>query len=91
MNDVAKTGGAFLRVESVEENRIERSKREEQKREEQRAMDKRRAMSRRAMYALALAAGAGGLIYMVLNSLIDMKIGVFLLAAVSAVCGRGTA
>jgi ferric-dicitrate binding protein FerR (iron transport regulator) len=86
MNDKAKTGGAYLRAESVEENRIERSKRDEQ-----RAMDKRRAMSRRAMYALALAAGAGGLIYMVLNSLIDMKIGVFLLAAVSAVCGRGTA
>ena len=77
--------GLYLNQESAEDYR-----REQLERREERAEMLRRAKFHRWMWALALVAGAGGLIYMILNGLIDMNIGVVLLAAVSAVCGRGT-
>ena len=78
--------GKYLNLQSVED--ILREKRE---RAEERAEMQRRAKFHRWMWGLALAAGAGGMIHMVLNGLIDMKIGVWLLAVLCAVCGRGTA
>ena len=81
-----ETKGKYLNQQSVED--ILREKRE---RAEERAEMLRRARFHRWMWALALVAGAGGLIHMVLNGLIDMKIGVWVLAVIGAVCGRGTA
>ena len=81
-----ETQGKYLDQESVEE--IQREKRE---RAEERAEMKRRAALNRAAYTVALVAGVGGMVYMILNQLIDLKIGVWLLAAVAAFCGRGTA
>lgn len=77
--------GKYLNQQSVED-----ILREKRARAEERAEMLRRAKFHRWMWALALVAGAGGLIYMILNGLIDKTIGVWLLAAVSAVCGRGT-
>lgn len=77
--------GRFLNPESAEEIRRER-----QELAEERAEQRRRAAFNRWMWGIGLIAGAGGMIYMITNGLIDMKIGVWLLAAVAAVCGRGT-
>ena len=81
----AESKGRFLAPESVEEAR-----REKLERQEERAAQRRREAVRRVWFCLALAASAGGLIYMILNGLIDTRIGVWLLAAAAAVCGRGT-
>lgn len=78
--------GKYLDERSVEENRLERLERLEEK-----AALKRKAAWRRWMYVLALAAGVTGMVYMITHQLIDLTIGVWLLAAVSAICGRGTA
>ena len=78
--------GKYLNQQSVED--ILREKRE---RAEERAQMQRRAKFHRWMWGLALVAGSFGMTHMVLNGLIDMTIGVWLLAVISAVCGRGTA
>ena len=77
--------GKYLNLQSVED--ILREKRE---RAEERAEMQRRAKFHRWMWGLALAAVSFGMTHMVLNGLIDMKIGVWLLAVLCAVCGRGT-
>lgn len=77
--------GKYLDQQSAEE--ILREKRE---RAEEKAQRIRRERYHRWMWALALVAGAGGMIHMILNGLIDKTIGVWVLAVLCAVCGRGT-
>ena len=77
--------GKYLDQQSAEE--ILREKRE---RAEERAEMQRRAKFHRWMWALALVAGAGGMIHMILNGLIDKTIGGWVLAVLCAVGGRGT-
>lgn len=80
-----ETKGKYLAPESLEEIR-----REKQERAEERAEAKRKAAFDRGVSWLMLIGGVSGLIYMILGGLIDQKIGVWLLAVVAAVCGRGT-
>lgn len=81
MTDCGK--GRFLAPESIEENRRER-------REEKAAL-KRLQRRRKAVYWAALVLCDMALMAMIHKGLIDQMIGVAMLAAVSAFCGRGTA
>lgn len=82
----AEAQGKYLDAESRED--LLREKRE---RAQARAEEQRRAAVRRGLHWLGLVAVSGGMIYMILNGLIDQRIGVVLLAALSAGFGRGTA
>ena len=82
MNDVAKTGGAFLRQESVEENL--------RKRREEKAAQKRAEARRKAAYWSALVLCDMALIAMILQNLIDQRIGMAVLAVAGCALARQT-
>lgn len=68
----------------------EQFRREAIERKEQRAEEEREAAWRRFVSWAGLILAGGGLIAMILNGLIDQRIGVICLAVVSAALGRGT-
>lgn len=76
------TNGLYLNKDSIEENRRERR--------EEKAAQKRAAAKRRVISWAALIICDMALIAMVHFSLIDQRIGIVALAAVSAALGRET-
>ena len=86
-----ETQGKYLNQESAEEILREKRERAQARAEEQRRAAVRRSAVRRGLHWLGLVTVSGGMIYMILAGLIDQRIGVVLLAALSAGFGRGTA
>lgn len=80
-----ETKGRYLDPDSALDYRMEQEEKRRKRLEEE-----RKAAGKRMVSWAGLILAGGGLIAMILNGLIDQRIGVICLAVVSASLGRGT-
>ena len=80
-----ETRGRYLDPDSARDYRMEQEEKRRKRLEEE-----RKAAGKRMVSWAGLILAGGGIAAMILESLIDLRIGVFVLAAVCAALGRGT-